>query len=95
MTEPYLRAWIALAFVAFGVSGIALLFLLVVVIEGEWPSFSSDQNIVISIILTAPVISLVAVLKRRAFLKLKTGAQWLLAIGTGILLIGSIVKFFR
>ena len=84
LTEPYLRAWVLLAFAAFGGGGTGLFFLLMVLRVG-WPRTPgppvAELLINVSMLYFMACIPLAAVvlLTRRRFVKMPQARQWLLA----------------
>jgi hypothetical protein len=93
LTEPFLRAWIALAFVTFGAGGIGLLFSWALVAEG-WPDHRLVPSVSFILILSAPLQAALTIAKRRSFLRLSTDTQWKIAAIAGVVSLAAIIVFF-
>ena len=91
-TEPFLRAWIALAFVAFGIAGIALLMLAFLATNPRALSKGSlIATVLLCCILVTPLMAVAVVITRRRFIRLERNTQWTIVVGYFVLVLTLLV----
>jgi hypothetical protein len=91
LTEPYLRAWIGLAFATFGTGGIGLAIWLGILMHGWLPTHSILNTLALLFFLASPFLAAATIIWRRRFIRLPTGNQWWIALVTGALSIGAYI----
>jgi hypothetical protein len=91
LVEPYLRAWMLLAFAIFAAAGIGLLFLMVL-IHNEMPGRFLEWVSFTYFIANIPVAIIVA-LGRRRFMRWPQRTQWPLAWAAAALTVAGLVAF--
>jgi hypothetical protein len=94
LTEPYLHAWIAIAFVQFGVAGVGLLFIYACIFERPL-GVRGIRMIALGYLLISPIGALAICFGRRQLLRLPTAAQWTLALVALVIAVLAIVILYN
>ena len=95
LSEPFMLAWIALAFVIFATAGIGILVIWATILSNPFRLRDIYARVSLSYLIGSPLLAALIVVFRRQLLKLDKQSQWTLAITAMTLSLLMLIIFCR